>query len=137
VVIVDMPPDNSYGDLGFIAGLAFQPVLGEALWRSSPTSRSATASEVAFAPGFDVPDEFVEDVKRLTYTAYDDSPGGNDDFLDEESLDQRMKASGKAADGPDGGRRADRRRPPARVGPVRGARPRRRDPPDRRRRPLP
>src|SRR3954467_11579319 len=50
---------------------------------------------VAFAPGDDVPDAFVEDVKRLTYTAYDDSPGGNDDFLDEESLDQRMKDVGK------------------------------------------
>ena len=36
VAIVDMPPDNSYGDLGFIAGLAFQPVLGEALWTIKP-----------------------------------------------------------------------------------------------------
>ena len=34
--IIDMPPDNSYGDLGFIAGLAFQPLIGEALWRIKP-----------------------------------------------------------------------------------------------------
>lgn len=94
-VIIDMPPDNSYGDLGFIASLAFQPVLGEALWQIKPDFSVSDGLEVAFAPGFDVPDAFVEDVKRLTYTAYDDSPGGNDDFLDEESLDQRMKASGK------------------------------------------
>jgi len=94
-VIVDMPPDNSYGDLGFIASLAFQPVLGEALWQIKPDFSVRDGLEVAFAPGFDVPDAFVEDVKRLTYTADDDSPGGNDDFLDEESLDQRMKASGK------------------------------------------
>src|SRR3954453_6645666 len=94
-VIVDMPPDNSYGDLGFIAGLAFQPVLGEALWQIKPDFSVRDGLEVAFAPGYDVPDAFVEDVKRLTYTAYDDSPGGNDDFLSEEPLDQRMKASGK------------------------------------------
>jgi len=94
-VIIDMPPDNSYGDLGFIAGLAFQPVLGEALWQIKPDFSVRDGLGVAFAPGYDVPDAFVEDVKRLTYTAYDDSPGGNDDFLDEESLDQRMKASGK------------------------------------------
>jgi pimeloyl-ACP methyl ester carboxylesterase len=94
-VIIDMPPDNSYGDLGFIAGLAFQPVLGEALWQIKPDFSVREGLEVAFAPGFDVPDAFVEDVKRLTYTAYDDSPGGNDDFLDEEPLDQRMQASGK------------------------------------------
>jgi pimeloyl-ACP methyl ester carboxylesterase len=94
-VIIDMPPDNSYGDLGFIASLAFQPVLGEALWEIKPDFSVRDGLEVAFAPGFDVPDAFVEDVKRLTYTAYDDSPGGNDDFVDEEPLDQRMKASAK------------------------------------------
>jgi pimeloyl-ACP methyl ester carboxylesterase len=94
-VIIDMPPDNSYGDLGFIAGLAFQPVLGEALWEIKPDFSVRDGLEVAFAPGFDIPDAFVEDVKRLTYTAYDDSPGGNDDFLDAESLDQRMNHAGK------------------------------------------
>jgi pimeloyl-ACP methyl ester carboxylesterase len=94
-VIVDMPPDNSYGDLGFIAGLAFQPVIGEALWRIKPDFSIRDGLGVAFAPGYDVPDAFVEDVRRLTYTAYDESPSGVDDFLDEESLDQRMKDSGK------------------------------------------
>lgn len=95
LVIVDMPPDNSYGDLGFIAGLAFQPVIGEALWRIKPDFSIRDGLEVAFAPGFDVPDAFVEDVKRMTYTAYDASPAGTDDFLDESSLDERMRATGK------------------------------------------
>jgi pimeloyl-ACP methyl ester carboxylesterase len=94
-VVIDMPPDNSYGDLGFIAGLAFQPVLGEALWQIKPDFSVRDGLEVAFAPGYDVPDAFVEDVKRLTYTAYDDSPGGNEDFLDEEALDRRMQAAGQ------------------------------------------
>lgn len=94
-VIIDMPPDNSYGDLGFIASLAFQPVLGEALWQIKPDFSVRDGLGVAFAPGYDVPDAFVEDVKRLTYTAYDDSPGGNEDFLDEEPLDQRMKVAGQ------------------------------------------
>ncbi|HXQ89869.1 MAG TPA: alpha/beta fold hydrolase [Solirubrobacterales bacterium] len=94
LTIIDMPPDNSYGDLGFIAGLAFQPVIGEALWQIKPDFSVRDGLEVAFAPGYDVPDAFVEDVKRLTYTAYDDSPGGNEDYLDEESLDRRMRATG-------------------------------------------
>lgn len=93
LVIVDMAPDNSYGDLGFIAGLAFQPVLGQALWRVKPDFSIRDGFEVAFAPGFEIPDAFVEDVRRLTYTAYDDSPGGNDDFLGEQPLDQRMRAT--------------------------------------------
>jgi pimeloyl-ACP methyl ester carboxylesterase len=95
VTIVDMPPDNSYGDLGFIAGLAFQPVLGEALWRIKPDFSIKDGLGVAFAPGFDVPDAFVDDVKRMTYTAYDESPTGNEDFIGEESLDRRMRATGK------------------------------------------
>jgi pimeloyl-ACP methyl ester carboxylesterase len=95
LAIVDMPPDNSYGDLGFIAGLAFQPVIGEALWRIKPDFSIRDGLEVAFAPGFEVPDAFVEDVRRLTYTAYDDSPGGTDDFFGAISLDQRMKDTGK------------------------------------------
>jgi len=95
LAIVDMPPDNSYGDLGFIAGLGFQPVLGEALWRIKPDFSIRDGISVAFAPGFDVPDLFVEDVRRMTYTAYDDSPGGNEDFLDQMPLERRMRATGK------------------------------------------
>ncbi len=95
VAIVDMPPDNSYGDLGFIAGLAFVPVLGEALWTIKPDFSIRDGLKVAFAPGFDVPDAFVDDIKRMTYTSYDESPSGVDDFLSEESLDRRMKATGK------------------------------------------
>jgi pimeloyl-ACP methyl ester carboxylesterase len=95
LVIVDMPPDNSYGDLGFIASLAFQPVLGQALWRIKTDFSIRDGLEVAFAPGFEVPDRFVEDTRRMTYSAYDDSPGGNEDFLDEEPLEQRMEATGK------------------------------------------
>lgn len=94
LTIIDMPPDNSYGDLGFIAGLAFKPVIGEALWQIKPDFSVRDGLEVAFAPGYDVPDAFVEDVKRLTYTAYDSSPSGNEDYLEEESLDQRMKETG-------------------------------------------
>jgi pimeloyl-ACP methyl ester carboxylesterase len=95
VAIIDMPPDNSYGDLGFIANLAFQPVLGEALWTIKPDFSIRDGLQVAFAPGFDVPDAFVDDVKRLTYTAYDESPSGVEDYLDEEPLDRRMRATGK------------------------------------------
>jgi pimeloyl-ACP methyl ester carboxylesterase len=95
LAIIDMPPDGSYGDLGFIAGLAFQPLIGQALWQIKPDFSIRQGLEVAFAPGYDVPDAFVEDVKRMTYSSYDDSPGGNEDFFDAESLDQRMNATGK------------------------------------------
>jgi hypothetical protein len=50
---------------------------------------------VAFAPGFNVPDEFVEDVNDMTYDAYNHSARDSQDYADEEGLDERMKESGK------------------------------------------
>lgn len=95
VVIIDTAAGHhSRGSLGFIAGLAFEPVIGEALWRIKPDFATKKGLAVAFAPGFDVPDEFVEDVNRMTYTAYDESPEGASDYVDEETLDARMRATG-------------------------------------------
>jgi len=94
--IIDMPPDNTYEDgEGFTASLGFAPVIGEALWQVKPDFAVRHGLGVAFAPDYDVSDAFVEDLKRLTYTAYDDTPSGNDHFLHEKSLDQRMEAVGK------------------------------------------
>lgn len=95
VVIIDTPPTHHESSLGLLANAAFAPVIGPALWRIKPDFAVRKGLEVAFAPGFDVPDEFVEDVKRMTYTSYHDSPSGSDDYSQEEGLDRRMKASGK------------------------------------------
>ncbi len=95
VVIIDTPPTHHESSLGLIANAAFAPVIGEALWRIKPDFAVRKGLEVAFAPGFDVPDDFVEDVDRMTYSSYHDSPQGSDDYSKEEGLDERMKASGK------------------------------------------
>jgi pimeloyl-ACP methyl ester carboxylesterase len=95
VVIVDTPPTHESGDLGFIASLGFAPVIGEFFARVRPDFAVKKGLEVAFAPGFDVPDAFVDDVNRMTFTSYDDSPTGFDDYTGEEALDQRMKETGK------------------------------------------
>jgi pimeloyl-ACP methyl ester carboxylesterase len=94
VVIIDSrsSPHDS-GDLGLLAKLVFTPVIGEALWRVKADFSVRDGLEVAFAPGFDVPDVFVDDVKRMTYSAYDDSAG--DDYSEERSLGARLAASGK------------------------------------------
>lgn len=94
-VIIDTAPTHRESSLGLIANAAFAPVIGEALWRIKPDFAVKKGLEVAFAPGFDVPDEFVEDVNRMTYSSYHDSPEGTDDYTKEEGLDRRMKASGK------------------------------------------
>jgi pimeloyl-ACP methyl ester carboxylesterase len=95
VFIVDTPPTHEEGDLGLVAKLGFAPVIGEAFWRIKPDFAVKKGLEVAFAPGFDVPDEFVENVDRMTFSAYDDSASGFDDYTKEEPLDQRMAETGK------------------------------------------
>jgi pimeloyl-ACP methyl ester carboxylesterase len=94
LVAIDSIPDTSYGDVGFIGELLFTPILGEALWRIKPDFSIRDGLEVAFAPGFKVPDEFVEDVKRMTYSAYDDSHDAYDTYTGEEALPQRGSALG-------------------------------------------
>jgi pimeloyl-ACP methyl ester carboxylesterase len=95
VFIVDTPPTHEEGDLGLVAKLGFAPVIGEAFWRIKPDFAVRKGLEVAFAPGFKISDEFVEDVDRMTFSAYDDSASGFDDYTKEEPLDQRMAETGK------------------------------------------
>lgn len=95
IAIVDTGPTHEEGDLGLIARLGFAPVVGEAFWRTKPDFAVRQGLEVAFAPGFDVPDAFVDDVGRMTYSAYDKSPTASEDFGKELGLDQRVRETGK------------------------------------------
>jgi pimeloyl-ACP methyl ester carboxylesterase len=95
LVVIDSIPDLSYGDVGFIGELPFKPVIGQTLWRIKPDFTIRDGLEVAFAPGFEVPDAFVEDVKQLTYSAYDGSHNAYNGYSDEEPLPQRAAATGK------------------------------------------
>jgi pimeloyl-ACP methyl ester carboxylesterase len=95
LVAIDSIPDTSYGDVGFIGELPFKPVIGEALWRVKPDFSIRDGLKVAFAPGFSVPDAFVEDVKRMTYSAYTGSHDAFDDYTGEKALPERAAAVGK------------------------------------------
>jgi len=95
LVIIDSIPDTSYGDVGFIGELLFAPVFGEALWRIKPDFSIEDGLEVAFAPGFPVPDAFVEDVKRMTYSSYNGSHDGFDQYTGARALPERVAATGK------------------------------------------
>lgn len=96
LVIIDQAPNNNdYGDgLPFTAELTFMPLVGPALWRVVPDDQIKEGLSRAFAPGYDVPDAFVEDFKRETYTSYDQGGEAEDTFLDAEPLDDRVEATG-------------------------------------------
>jgi pimeloyl-ACP methyl ester carboxylesterase len=96
VVVLDQAPESSgYGaDLPFMAALTFYPVIGEALWRLAPDFSIEDGLAVGFAPGYDVPDEFVEDFRRLTYSSYDGSADSESDYSAAEPLDLRLRRLG-------------------------------------------
>ena len=91
LVIVDQAPDDSYGDLDLLAKAAFTPVIGEAMQRITPDFVVEDGLGQAFAPGYDVPDQFVDDFNRMTYISFDHSAGEEEVYTDEEPLDQRVR----------------------------------------------
>ncbi len=95
MVLIDSIPDDSYGSVGLIGELPFKPVLGELLWRIKPDFSIKDGLKVAFAPGYDVPDAFVDDVKRMTYSSYSGSHGAFDSYTGEKALPQRAAAVAK------------------------------------------
>jgi pimeloyl-ACP methyl ester carboxylesterase len=92
LVIVDTTPGGE-ADLGLLARLTFTPVLGEALWRVKTEAATRKGLEVAFAPGFEVPDAFVEDLDAMTFSSYDSSDSS--DYSRDRSLGTRVRATGK------------------------------------------
>ena len=94
LVIIDQAPEEKFSKgLPFTAELSQLPVIGPALWQVTPDFAVKEGLEVAFAPGYDVPDAFVDDFNRMTYTSYD-SDGEEGDFMDAEPLDRRIERTG-------------------------------------------
>jgi pimeloyl-ACP methyl ester carboxylesterase len=97
LVDIDQAPNNDDYEkegLPLTAKLAYMPVIGPALWRILPDASIEEGLEKAFAPGHDVPDAFIEDFRRQTYTSFDEAGQAETDFLDEEPLDSRLRGSG-------------------------------------------
>lgn len=94
LVIIDQAPEERFSKgLGFTAELSTTPVIGPALWQVTPDFAVKDGLQVAFAPGYDVPDEFVDEFNRMTYSSYD-SDGAEGDYMDAEPLDRRIAARG-------------------------------------------
>jgi pimeloyl-ACP methyl ester carboxylesterase len=99
VVIVDQAPDSSFDDESLTQKLGYVPVIGQAMERLveiAPSSEIQDQYEDAFAPGFNIasgfenPDEVVDDLREMTYTAFDESAGAEEDYTDERPLDERL-----------------------------------------------
>jgi pimeloyl-ACP methyl ester carboxylesterase len=103
VVIIDQAPDDGFEHESLAQRLGYWPVIGQATQRLvqvAPTSTVRKQYEDAFAPGFNIsrgfenPDQPVDDLRAMTYTAYKQTYEEEQDYVDEAPLDERLKTIG-------------------------------------------
>jgi pimeloyl-ACP methyl ester carboxylesterase len=97
LVNIDEGPNEDACSLPFVAKLGYAPVIGEAMWRVTPDFAIEDGYADAFAPGFDLadgfpnPDQVVDDLGAMTFTSFEDSADEAGDYVESESLDQRLR----------------------------------------------
>lgn len=95
VVVMGSPPaDEGFGDLPVTARLAQTPVIGHAIKRLAPEAVVRDSLADAFHDGFEIPDRFVEDVRRMTFRSFARIPDRADEYVRERTLDDRLAATG-------------------------------------------
>jgi pimeloyl-ACP methyl ester carboxylesterase len=92
LAIIDSEPAEKYVDTDFLADLSVTRVIGEALKRLATDGTIRDGLGQAFEKGFYVPDQFVRDFKKLTYTAYKDTFDESADYVDEEHFARDLRA---------------------------------------------
>jgi pimeloyl-ACP methyl ester carboxylesterase len=95
LILVDTAPNKDAAHLPFLARLGFVPVIGEAIRRVVPDGSVRDNLGKAFASGFKVPDQFVEDFRRMTYRSYDSSHAEFNEYEESHPVSTRLAAVGK------------------------------------------
>jgi pimeloyl-ACP methyl ester carboxylesterase len=99
VVIIDQTPEDGFENESLAQRVSYWPVVGQAadrLLRITPKSMVRDQYEDAFAPGYDIsrgfdnPDQPVDDLRAMTYTAYKDTYDAEKDFVAQSPLDERL-----------------------------------------------
>jgi pimeloyl-ACP methyl ester carboxylesterase len=86
LVVIDSEPDEKYSDPDLLAKFSVMPVIGEAMKRLASDGTIKEGLGQAFEDGFDVPDAFVHDFNKLTYSAYGKSWDESRDYVDDGHL---------------------------------------------------
>lgn len=91
MILIDSPPK---AETTFKLGtrLALMPVIGEAMSRFTTDAGIRRMLAQGFAPGFEVPEKFVDDVKQLTYTAFRSAHDGSIAFDEAKAPVERLAA---------------------------------------------
>jgi pimeloyl-ACP methyl ester carboxylesterase len=81
--VIDTEPDEKFVDTDFLTKLSMWPVIGQLFERFPSDGPIRDGLGQAFEKGFDVPDVFVDDFKKLTYTSYKETYDKSADYVDD------------------------------------------------------
>lgn len=96
VALIGAGPDPSFHSLGLMSGLSRTPVIGQALWRITPDFAARSGTSIAFADnfetatGFENSDQPIDDLRAMTYPAYERWPDANEEYTESLGLDRRL-----------------------------------------------
>jgi pimeloyl-ACP methyl ester carboxylesterase len=90
VAVIGTPPRDGFAELPFLGRVATWPVVGELVRRFAPDQAIKAGLDSAFADDVDVPDQFVDDVDEMTYSAYDKSSTESQEFGEEKPNSERV-----------------------------------------------
>ena len=96
LALIDTGPrmDGFISD-GLVGKLVFAPVLGQLLWRLRTDGIVRKGLRTAFAPGFEIPQQLVDDTRGMTYHALTATSRASDDYLNQRPLPDRLTSLGK------------------------------------------
>ena len=102
VVIIDQAPGDGFEHESLAQRLGYWPIVGQAMERLmqvAPKSLVRDQYGEAFAPGYKIssgfqnPEQPVDDLRAMTYTAFKQTADEEKKFVDEAPLDQRLAAT--------------------------------------------
>lgn len=93
LVLIDTSPDREAGGLSLTARAARMPVIGPLIWRLAPDTMVRKSLTQAFAPGTPVADKYVDDLRAMTYPAYQGSARALDRYAKAASLPKRLSGT--------------------------------------------
>ena len=90
LAVIGTPPRDGFADPSFTRRISTWPVVGELARRFAPDQVIKAGLDSAFADDVDVPDAFVDDLDRMTFSAYDKSQAEAHDFIEDRPNSERV-----------------------------------------------
>ena len=90
VAVIGTPPREGFAELPFTGRLAKWPVVGELVRRLAPDPLIEAGLGSGFGDDVEVPDEFVDDLDGMTFSAYDKSSSESREFVEDKPNSERV-----------------------------------------------